>query len=128
MSAFNLSRFRKPVADVIIVTVQEPKEQYNEQVKILQEKQMGPFHLQNVKITELQQTIEPRLALLEQYFEARYADQEKRFETRYADQEKRFETRYADQEKRFEKMIDEKQMHFKHCVEDTIVLLLNTKT
>jgi hypothetical protein len=94
MSASNLSRFRRPaiVADAIVAGVnQGPKEQYKEQVKILQEKQMGPFHLQNVKITELQQTIEPRLALLEQNFESRLADQEKRFESRLADQEKRFE-------------------------------------
>ena len=83
MSASNLSRFRRPaiVADAIVAGVNQGlKEQYKEQVKILQEKQMGPFHLQNVKITELQQTIEPRLALLEQNFESRYADQEKRFE------------------------------------------------
>ena len=138
MSAQNLNRFRRPVADAPVADVNQgpkepkgpkgpkgPKEQYNEQVKILQEKQqMGPFNQLNVI---LQQTIEPRLALLEQYFESRYADQEKRFEARYADQEKRFEARYADQEKRLKAMIDEKQMHFKHSIENTIVSLLDTK-
>lgn len=75
---------------------------YKEQIRVLLQQQLGPFHIPAQETKMLQQKIEPRLALLEQYFESRFLNQEKRFEAKFADQEKRFEAMLDKKQKQFE--------------------------
>jgi hypothetical protein len=77
--------------------------EYKEQIRTLQQQQLGPFHIPNAEIIKIQQKIEPRLSLLEQYFE-----------TRFLNQEKHFEARLAEQHKQFEAMLEKKQMQFEN--------------
>ena len=80
---------------------------YKEQIKVLLQQQLGPFHIPAQETKMLQQKIEPRLALLEQYFESRFLNQEKRFEAKFADQEKRFEAMIDKKQKQFEEHMNQ---------------------
>jgi hypothetical protein len=65
--------------------------EYKEQIRTLQQQQLGPFHIPNAEIIKVQQKIEPRLSFQEKHFEARLAEQHKQFEAMLEKKQMQFE-------------------------------------